>query len=67
MDEVVVFIITFVVYSLVFPGLSESEQEYDPHNDERITVVSPDTEEAINSEIEYNDEGGFFPPKKSVD
>jgi|TARA_R110002020_G_scaffold43450_1_gene126239 hypothetical protein len=59
--DVVVFI-ALMVYSLVFP-----EPEYDPYNDERITVVSPATEEAINSEIEYNDERGFFPPKKSVD
>ena len=45
--ELIIFI-ALMVYSLVFP-----EPEYDPYNDERITVVSPATEEAINSEIEY--------------
>jgi len=40
--EVIVFIIIFVVS--IFSGSSEPEQEYDPYNDEQITVVSPDTE-----------------------
>jgi len=42
MDEVAIFIITLVVS--IFLGSSEPEQEYDPYNDEQITVVSPDTE-----------------------
>ena len=42
MNEVAIFIITLVVSILV--GSSELKQEYDPYNDEQITVVSPDTE-----------------------
>ena len=49
MNEVIVFIITLVVpvpvlVVSILLGSSEPEQEYDPYNDEQITVVSPDTE-----------------------
>tara|TARA_R100001143_G_C3329267_1_gene118645 strand:+ start:353 stop:571 length:219 start_codon:yes stop_codon:yes gene_type:complete len=62
MSDIAFFVITLLLFTPIF-----ADQQYDPHNDEWVTV-SPDTEyenkynphtdewslEAADSEIEYN-------------